>query len=53
MLNSPGAVWAKSLVVTDRVGNGRGCVEAAQGLWSLVGGGRAIGCSFPVKGLEK
>lgn len=32
MLNCPGAVWAKSLVVTDTVGNDRGCVEAAHGL---------------------
>lgn len=36
--SSPRAVWAKALVVTTVVEDGNECVEAACGLWGLVGG---------------
>lgn len=37
----PGAAWSKPLVVTDAVDDGSKCVELAQGLWGLMGGGGA------------
>lgn len=50
--SSPGTVWAKAPVATDVVEDGGGCVEVAQGLWGLVGGGGEMGCSSQGKGLE-
>lgn len=51
-LTSPGAFWAKALVVTDAMGDGNGFVEVAHVLLGLVGGGGRMGCSSPDKGLE-
>lgn len=49
---SPWAVIAKAPVVTDVVGDGHGCVEAARGLQDLVGGSEGMGCSSLDRGLE-